>query len=249
MSQALSEPVAEEKRCANCGVVKPLADYYTKSNGRQRVHEAWCKKCSNQRVRSNEPNRVIRNRARQRATTRLVQLNQKAFEQLMAEELAKAYVEAATLAKAPAAKDHFGDRPVLLRPGARMATEGVTDRIDVGRCPDCIKSHDRGHTCLTCGSKPGDPVPITPVVRVEAKPVPPRARPNAWVHKQRPSGVDETKVDRAIAGQPVQLNTEELAAAVETMYVRGSTQTLIAKRLRMSSARIKQILKEADERD
>lgn len=143
-----------DKRCTKCGQIKELADFYPDrraSDGRQ----GWCRKCQNasQVKKASEP-RLVRNRARQRAAADLVKRHEAEFNDLYQMYWDEAMAEAKALAATPEAAQHYVSEPVRLKPGARQPGEVAGDRIDVARCPHCIKHHDRGHVCAKCGARP-----------------------------------------------------------------------------------------------
>lgn len=145
--------VTEKKACKKCGETKPLDDFYSHPSTADR-RGSWCKKCDSARGRDATPAKINRQRARHRAVAALIERHPAEFEELMGLHLAEATKEAEALASTPEARQHYKGEPVRLRPGKRMAGEKVGDRIDVARCPHCIKHHDRGHVCKQCGASP-----------------------------------------------------------------------------------------------
>ena len=104
--------------------------------------------------------RLIDQRARRRATQDLIEAHREEFDRLYWQHRHAASDEADALAaKAAEAPrpDHepHADEPPRLMPGARKPGETPMDRLDVARCPHCIRHHDRGHVCKSCGAKPG----------------------------------------------------------------------------------------------
>jgi|SRR5450759_2161331 len=99
--------------------------------------------------RRRTPARVIRNRARHRATALLLEEFPDRFQVLLSQEQRVATIEAAMLL---ATGPNDSDNVVLLRPGVRLEGQTPEDRIDVGRCTRCQTSHDAGHVCPRCGS-------------------------------------------------------------------------------------------------
>lgn len=143
------------KRCCVCGETKPADQYYAEKSTADGL-QSRCKKCDNARPRQTQP-RLIRTRARQRATQDTVDAYREYFDHRYEVRLAEATREAESLRQEPAAREHYPPaekEPVRLRPGARAAGEKAGDRIDVARCPHCIKHHDRGHVCTECGRRP-----------------------------------------------------------------------------------------------
>lgn len=146
-------PEPTTKTCSKCGEAKPLAAFYANTNGTH-GRMPYCKKCDNARPRKVSAVRINRMRARHRAVADLIDLHEDEFETLLAIRLAEAHDEAERLAQTPEAAEHFKGEPVRLKPGKRMPGEKVGDRIDVARCPHCVKHHDRGHVCPRCGTAP-----------------------------------------------------------------------------------------------
>lgn len=197
------------KRCPKCATEKPLEDFYPDrraADGRQ----GWCKKCQNAASSVKKPSepRLVRNRARHRAIAELVRRHEAEFESLYELYKAEAAQEAVELRVAPAAAQHYKTQPVRLRPGARQPGERATDRIDVARCPHCIKHHDSGHVCPKCGA-----VPHTVVI------VPDDGH------------VDEIAVERAMAGDAVGITQREQAEAFRRLAGKGLSDEVIAQRL------------------
>lgn len=109
--------------------------------------------------------RLVDQRARRRATQLLIDLHKAEWTQLLAQERAFAEAEVAEIERAAAATGHEVTEPVRLKPGARLPGQAAVDRIDVARCPLCVASHDRGHTCPSCGTPPLDLVQSTSLAR------------------------------------------------------------------------------------
>lgn len=101
--------------------------------------------------------RLIDQRARRRATQTLIEIHRDEYTRLYAMHRAAAEQEAEHLA-AKAAEIHPTGEPPRLMTGARKPGQDVADRIDVARCPHCIRHHDRGHRCPKCGLAPTRPV-------------------------------------------------------------------------------------------
>lgn len=139
------------KLCPACDTHKPLEDFYQQG---ERIHPN-CRKCENAKPRTRSAKRAANQRARQRATAKLIRRHLPEFEALKALCLVEVEREMAELAEA--APEHLDDQQVVpLKPGQRMEGETVVDRIDVARCTDCHRHHDRGHECPMCGSVPGE---------------------------------------------------------------------------------------------
>jgi Zn finger protein HypA/HybF involved in hydrogenase expression len=141
------EYVEQMKLCVKCNTRKPISEMH---RGRT------CKKCDNKRPRSVTLDRVSGQRARSRAHARLADAHPEEYQRFLAEELANAKAEAASLGYSePHAALHVAV-PVQLKSGPRMLGEAATDRIreDVGKCLLCINRHDRDHVCPACGSRP-----------------------------------------------------------------------------------------------
>lgn len=97
--------------------------------------------------------RLIDQRARRRATQKLVEMHQDEYDLLLVRYRTEATQEAARLGTHHA-------QPARLMPGRRLENQDVIERIDVARCPDCVSYHDAGHTCARCGSPAEAPAPM-----------------------------------------------------------------------------------------
>lgn len=101
--------------------------------------------------------RLIDQRARRRATQALIEKYRDEFGTLYEMHRRAAEVEAGVLAEVSSEhreSRHATPEPPRLMPGRRLPGEDATDRIDVARCPHCVKHHDRGHVCTKCGAHP-----------------------------------------------------------------------------------------------
>lgn len=217
MSEQTSEHAAVEtgeKACPNCGETKPLDDFYPHPQTRDGRH-LRCKKCDNARPRKVTAAKVNRMRARHRALADLIKFHEDEFQALLAIRLAEAREEAEALANSPEAAEHYQDEPVRLKPGKRMPGEKAGDRIDVARCPHCIRHHDRGHVCPKCGTAPASAL----------------RRPEDGI-------LDEIAVERAMHGDPVQLTKAERAEAIRRLAARGTADPDIASRLHCDPATV-----------
>lgn len=158
-----------DKRCTRCGESKPTSEFYKHPQTRDRL-APHCKACDNKRSRKATGTRINRNRARHRAIADLISFHEDEFNALLAIRLSEAEEEAESLASEPAAKEHYRSEPVRLKPGKRMVGQTVGDRIDVARCPHCVKHHDRGHVCPRCGASPSSALPKPPPSGVRPRP-------------------------------------------------------------------------------
>lgn len=165
------------KRCSKCRTPKPLSGFHVD----RRRSDGLCLQCKecmreapSQRYRPYTPSRAVRTRARQRALRRLAELHPRDFAGLMAEEIEKARAELEPLKAAADAtgkgtshtqrhdpvrrRKPVGEIAALLKGGPRPAGQSPVERLrdDVGRCPLCIDSHDRGHICPACGAAPDE---------------------------------------------------------------------------------------------
>lgn len=145
--------MTDTKVCQRCDTVKPRSDFYSHPKSADGLRPC-CKSCHNTDPRNATPARINRQRARNRATADLVAMYPDEFEALLEIRLAEAAEEAEALAQEPAAQRHYENTPARLRPGKRMPGQKAGDRIDVARCPHCVKHHDRGHICKACGAMP-----------------------------------------------------------------------------------------------
>jgi ribosomal protein L32 len=197
--------------CRTCSESKPLSDFYADSK-RAGGHFPDCKACHNAKPKKATDTRVTRNRARHRAVADLIDRHAVEFESLLAARLEEAQQEAAVLATDAKAREHYRDEPVRLRPGARMSGEKAGDRIDVARCPHCVKHHDRGHVCTKCGTAPASALRLPD-----------------------DGEVDEIAVERAMGGDAVRLTRSEQVEVVRRLADRGLSDAEIAKRLHVTA--------------
>lgn len=122
----------------------------------------------------------IRTRAMHRALAKLRDNHRPEYEQLLEEELEKAYAEAREHI-ARVRREHPGEQPPprksdlggphpheqmpvppRLLPGTRSEPKL---RDDVAKCPYCQKFHDRGHECPSCRHRPPGAAPVNPYGR------------------------------------------------------------------------------------
>lgn len=197
------------KLCTKCDVEKPLTDYYPDSDAKDGRRSA-CRRCMNAAQATGS--KVVRNRARHRAIAELVKRHEDEFSDLLSLYLHEAAQEAQALAQTPEAAAHYSSTPVRLRPGARQPGQKPGDRIDVARCPHCVKHHDRGHVCPSCG-----------------------AVPHTTVAVPDDGEVDEIAVERAMKGDPTALTTRERDEAFLRLATKGLSDDQIAHRLNVSS--------------
>lgn len=100
---------------------------------------------------------LLYQRARGRAVTELIARHKAEYDHLFSLYRGEVQAEAEQIdqaAKQQADHDH-GDEPARLKTGRRAKGQKPVDRIDVARCPHCIRHHDRGHVCTVCGAAPG----------------------------------------------------------------------------------------------
>lgn len=199
------------KTCTQCGQTKPMAEFYEQAGGKY-GREAACRDCKTQ-TRSITPNRVVRNRARHRAVAALIDRHRDEFAQLMAAELTTAQAEHEELTAAAAERGQDDAAVARLRPGPkrREQTSGV-ERLDVARCPHCIKHHDRGHVCAKCGSAPA-----------------------AALRLPDDGDFDEIAIERAMNGDAVRLTASERLEVVRRLVEQGRSDADIARRLHVDS--------------
>lgn len=195
------------KDCPKCGETKPLGDFYPHPQTRDGRHPS-CKKCDNAKPRKVTAAKVNRMRARHRALADLIKFHEDEFQALLAIRLAEAREEADALAASPEAAEHYQNEPVRLKPGKRMPGEKAGDRIDVARCPHCVRHHDRGHVCPKCGTAPA-----------------------AALRGPEDGVFDEVAVERAMHGDPVPLAKGERVEVIRRLSARGSSDSAIAERL------------------
>lgn len=202
------------KTCSRCEATKPLGAFYRNANGTH-GRMPYCKKCDNARPRKVTAIKINRTRARHRAVADLIAAHEAEFTQLLEARLTEAHIEADVLAATPQAAEHFTSEPVRLRPGPRMTGEQSSDRIDVARCPDCAKHHDRGHKCPNCG--------VAPTAR----------------HRRKSDGIlDEVAIERAMAGDTVALTSDERDEAIRRLVDAGISDHQIGQRLHVTDRTI-----------
>jgi hypothetical protein len=151
---ASAEPT---RRCWKCHEEKPLDEFHRDaraSDGRTTT----CKKCVAAKPYKPTLLRVVKTRARKRALAELARRHRDEFQLLLCEHETKAMQEAEKIAADPRARRVYsgGSEPVRLRRGRPAEGENLADRIDVGRCPECIRYHDSGHVCANCGRSPNE---------------------------------------------------------------------------------------------
>lgn len=88
----------DEKRCITCGTNKPLGEFYERADAIDGLRSD-CKACNNARPRRSTLNRVLRSRARARATRDLINTHRDEFDALQSLQLAAANTETGTLTK------------------------------------------------------------------------------------------------------------------------------------------------------
>lgn len=198
------------RTCTGCGEAKPPTEFHAEKRRKSGL-QARCKKCMNSVYKPFNENRIIRNRAHHRAAAELKARHLDEYNELVAAFREEARREAEELAAHPEARAHYGNTTPRLRTGRRASGESAADRIDVARCPDCIRHHDAGHVCANCGS-----VPHTAV-----------ALPDD-------GDIDEIAVERAVRGEPTALTPTEQREAFRIAAGKGLTDQQIAQRLSVS---------------
>jgi hypothetical protein len=160
-ASARVEPIPSEsaehptRRCSKCHEDKPLDAFHRDaraSDGRTTT----CKNCVSAKPYKRTLLRVVKTRARKRALAELARRHSDEFRRLLREHETKAMAEAEKIAADPRARQVYsgGSEPVRLRRGRPAEGETLADRIDIGRCPQCIRYHDSGHGCANCGRSP-----------------------------------------------------------------------------------------------
>lgn len=148
---ALEAPLVPygSKQCGNCLEIKPLREFYGQHDNRKDATypSSQCKDCENSKPRNRTLPRVLRNRARNRATALLIERRREEFEALLEQETEKVWAEHQEISKV--SKEAIP----RLKPGARREGQTVLERIDVARCTVCHTNHDRGHVCPVCGHR------------------------------------------------------------------------------------------------
>lgn len=132
------------RTCSQCAKSKPASHFRRKPNGDP---EAACATCRDRRTRSTE--KVVYNRARQRATEELIKRYAEEFAELV--EAWKPFVREEL--------ERLGGPAVKLRPGKKQPGQTVLDRI-MELCPTCATAHQKGHACSVCGSTEESPVRV-----------------------------------------------------------------------------------------
>jgi hypothetical protein len=151
---ASAEPT---RRCWKCHEEKPLDEFHRDaraSDGRTTT----CKKCVAAKPYKPTLLRVVKTRAGKRALAELARRHRDEFRRLLRDHETTAMAEAEKIAADPRARRVYsgGSEPVRLRRGRPAEGENLVDRIDVGRCPECIRYHDSGHVCANCGRSPNE---------------------------------------------------------------------------------------------
>jgi ribosomal protein L32 len=201
--------MSNTKTCTGCGKTKPRDEFYLRHRGRgDGDRQSQCKACCRLRGGGQTQPKINRNRARHRAIADLIERHEAEFTDLLEQRLAEARQEAEALVREQAAQEHYKDEPVRLRPGRRLTGQKAGDRIDVARCPHCVKHHDRGHVCPKCGMAP------------------------AVANRLPDDGhIDEVAVERAMRGDVVRLTTRERLEAIRRLAARGHSDAEIAQLL------------------
>jgi hypothetical protein len=155
-----SESAAPTRRCSTCHQDKPLEGFHRDaraSDGRTTT----CKTCVSAKPYQPTLLRVVKTRARKRALAELARRHPDEFRLLLREHETSAMQEADNIAADPRARRVYSgsSEPVRLRRGRPAQGETLADRIDVGRCPQCIRYHDSGHVCANCGRSPHEREP------------------------------------------------------------------------------------------
>jgi hypothetical protein len=149
--------MTDKKECSQCGETKPLDDFPKHHKGVNGL-DSWCRDCKN-RGRKPTRNRIVRSRARQRAIAELVALHREEFDELLERHMVYVSDEFDVLQSTAKAQRRQDTDVPRLKPGPRRIEEqSIVDRLDVARCPHCVKHHDRGHRCEVCGARPGEPL-------------------------------------------------------------------------------------------
>ena len=148
--------------------------------------------------------RLIDQRARRRAQQQLIANHRDEFRDLYEWHLRNATSEAQMLAT-KASEIHPTTEPPRLMTGARKPGQDVADRIDVARCPHCVRHHDRGHVCAKCGAVPETAVAI-----------------------EDDGNIDEIAVERAMRGDPTALTATEQREAFRRLASKGVPDERIA---------------------
>lgn len=149
--------------------------------------------------------RLIDQRARRRAQQQLIENHRQEFRDLYEWHRRNAATEADLLASKASESPHQIAGPPRLMTGARKPGQDVTDRIDVARCPHCVRHHDAGHVCANCGA-----VPHTAA-----------ALPDD-------GDIDEIAVERAMRGEPTALTPSEQREAFRRLATKGESDERIA---------------------
>ena len=148
------------KTCPKCKTAKALAQFYgDKSSGDGK--SCWCKTCIDAKPRRQTEARLVRNRARQRASQLLIELYREQFEALYARCLQEATGEAAALVADERAQQLFPEGvPPRLRPGPGRESTPEVARLDTSWCETCRKYHANDHLHVV-------PAKLTPTEIVE----------------------------------------------------------------------------------
>lgn len=96
---------------------------------------------------------LLYQRARTRAVQDLIGKHKSEFDDLLSVRRGEVELEMEEIESARTDTEHAPE-PARLKTGRRAKGQKVIDRIDVARCPHCIKHHDQGHVCQVCGASP-----------------------------------------------------------------------------------------------
>lgn len=141
----------DDATCQRAGCDKPR-----KAHGLCPTHYNREREGARHRLRDD---RILPNRARTRAVSRLIEAHREDFDRLLTVALAEVTEEARILAVLAAAEgvELTGDGQVWrFRPGPRPDDEDPIDRLrtDDGRaCPSCLFFHDGGHCIDDLGAR------------------------------------------------------------------------------------------------
>lgn len=175
-SATLALAADDVQLCNTCEQIKPLDEFYPLRKDEpdgQRMKR--CADCERDRVaagyqnREVAANRLLRTRARNRATAALIRAHSDEFRNLLDFFTDAAETEAVLLAER--ARDTGAGELPRLRPGPRRNRQEAEDRIktmwaEVGKCSQCTSHHSHDHACENCGHpQPGAAPTLIPDVR------------------------------------------------------------------------------------
>lgn len=196
--------------CTKCLDTKPLDEFYTDTRAADGA-TSHCKTCQQKAI---SDDKVLKTRARNRATVALVKAHKGHYNALYETALVEVYAEAEQLGTLTDPDPHQPGRTVVrLKGGRRAIGETVLDRIRE-QCTRCATYHEAGHECPTCAAA--------------------RARKTAPIVLTRPAPLVDSKPDRITT--TLDPEVKALREQAYTAYDQGRTPAEVAALLDMRPA-------------